>query len=206
MISLIYILGRVTESIHARLVNIWWKNYLLAYCLSKKDEIHVADTKSLQFRNKTILHIEKGSTFNIGKDVVINSGNISILPFASRIYVSGTLTIADHTGISSSSIVCCKSITIGKYVNIGAGCLIMDSNMHSINWYDRENRKSDVEKSATAPVIICDYAFIGARSIINKGVTIGEKSIIAAGSVVVENIPANCIAGGNPCKVIKYVV
>ena len=45
--------------------------------------------------------------------------------------------------------------------------------------------------------------FVGARSIILKGVTIGEHSIIAAGSVVTTDIPADCIAGGNPCKVIK---
>lgn len=38
-----------------------------------------------------------------------------------------------------------------------------------------------------------------------KGVTIGARSIIAAGSVVVKDIPADCIAGVNPCKVIKYL-
>lgn len=57
----------------------------------------------------------------------------------------------------------------------------------------------------TAPIVIEDYVFVGAKSIILKGVTIGEKSVIAAGSVVVDDIPANCIAGGNPCKVIKYL-
>jgi acetyltransferase-like isoleucine patch superfamily enzyme len=54
-------------------------------------------------------------------------------------------------------------------------------------------------------VIIEDDVFIGARSVICKGVTIGARSIIAAGSVVVKDIPADCIAGGNPCKVIKYL-
>lgn len=44
---------------------------------------------------------------------------------------------------------------------------------------------------------------IGARSIILKGVTIGHGAVIGAGSVVAKDIPANCIAAGNPCKVIK---
>lgn len=81
----------------------------------------------------------------------------------------------------------------------------MDSNFHSLDWRKRENRDIDVSDAKTAPVVIEDYVFIGARSIICKGVTIGEKSIIAAGTVVVKDIPANCIAGGNPCKVIKYL-
>lgn len=61
----------------------------------------------------------------------------------------------------------------------------------------------DTKSAKRCPVIIEDHVFIGARSIITKGVTIGEKSIIAAGSVVVSDIPSNCIAGGNPCKIIK---
>ena len=54
-------------------------------------------------------------------------------------------------------------------------------------------------------VIIENDVFIGARTIINKGVCIGARTIIAAGSVVVSDIPADVIAGGNPCKVIKKI-
>lgn len=92
---------------------------------------------------------------------------------------------------------------IGKYVNIGAGTLIIDSNYHSLDWSVRRNRSLDKKSALTAPVIIEDDVFIGARCIICKGVTIGARSIIAAGSVVVKDIPADCIAGGNPCAVIK---
>ena len=105
--------------------------------------------------------------------------------------------------MSATCINCAESVQIGSYVLIGAGCLITDSNHHSLDWEERclfgdRNIKN-------APVVICDYVFIGAKTIVLKGVTIGEKSIIQAGSVVVNNIPANCIAGGNPCKVIKYL-
>ena len=78
--------------------------------------------------------------------------------------------------------------------------------MHSTDWRVRADRYLDIpNKAAKAPVVIEDNVFIGARCIINKGVRIGEKTMIAAGSVVVKDIPANCIAGGNPCKVIKYI-
>lgn len=60
-------------------------------------------------------------------------------------------------------------------------------------------------KRASAPVIIEDNAFIGARSIILKGVTIGANSIIGAGSVVTKSIPANEIWAGNPAKFIRKI-
>ncbi len=55
----------------------------------------------------------------------------------------------------------------------------------------------------SASIIIEDDVWTGTRCIILKGVHIGARSIIAAGSVVVKDIPADCVAGGNPCKVIK---
>ena len=54
-------------------------------------------------------------------------------------------------------------------------------------------------------VIIEDNVLIGKRCIILKGVTIGARSIIGSGSVVTKSIPADCIAAGNPCKVIKQL-
>lgn len=51
--------------------------------------------------------------------------------------------------------------------------------------------------------MIGDDVFIGTNCIILKGVTIGARSIIAAGSVVTKSIPADCIAGGNPAKIIR---
>ena len=57
----------------------------------------------------------------------------------------------------------------------------------------------------TAPIKIKKGAFIGASSIILKGVTIGERSIIGAGSVVTQDIPDYCVAIGNPARVIKKI-
>ena len=60
--------------------------------------------------------------------------------------------------------------------------------------------------AASAPIVIEDNVLVGARCIILKGVTIGARSIIGSGSIVTKDIPSDCIAAGNPCKVIKSIV
>lgn len=152
------------------------------------------------------LTIGEGSEFIFGKALYLNGGGITATQRMQIIVTGGgKLCFGNYTGISSSSIFCKDEIIIGNHVNIGAECIIIDSNFHSTNWRDRADRRKDVQNAKSAPIQIGDYVFIGTRCIINKGVTIGEKSIIAAGSVVVKDIPANCIAGGNPCKVIKFI-
>ena len=108
------------------------------------------------------------------------------------------LIIGKNSGMSNTVIQCHERIEIGHHVNIGAGCIIMDSNFHSTNWQDRLDRVKDIENHRNAPVKIGDVVFIGTRSIICKGVTIGNHAMIAAGSVVVTDVPANEVWGGNP--------
>lgn len=57
----------------------------------------------------------------------------------------------------------------------------------------------------TAPVRIEDNVWVGGNVTICAGVTIGENSVIGAGSVVIHDIPANCVAAGNPCRVIREI-
>lgn len=141
----------------------------------------------------------------IGDNFICNTGNIG--PGISQleckfIAEKGKIIIGDNVGISSSIIFSNESIVIDDNVAIGAGCMIFDTNFHSLDPSIR-GTKNDSINAKTAPVRICKHAFIGARSIITKGVTIGENSIVAAGSVVVKNIPDNQIWGGNPAKFIK---
>lgn len=153
----------------------------------------------------TLLNIE--GTLLIGKNVLIYGTGIDSLTNSHiRVRNGACLSIGDNTGMRQTSIVCCSAITIGNNVRVGAGCLIMDSNFHSLDYIKRRDWTTDAKNVKKEPVTICDDVFIGARSIICKGVTIGARSIIAAGSVVVKDIPEDCIAGGNPCKVIKRIV
>jgi acetyltransferase-like isoleucine patch superfamily enzyme len=174
---------------------------------------------NLRAYSQIFLDIHSESIVEIGKCVTMTSGK-SYNPLARNLISSlcaereGTiLKIGDYTGISSSCIWAKLKIVIGNYVNIGADTIIMDSDAHSLDWKIRSSRKCnsqgeslDIITSKCAPIIIEDNVFIGTKCIILKGVTIGARSIIAAGSVVTHSIPCDSIAAGNPCKVIKKLV
>ena len=87
--------------------------------------------------------------------------------------------------------------------------IIMNSDSHPLDWSFRKRECIDYENAKKTithkTIIIEDDVFIGAKCIINKGVRIGARSIVAVGSVVVSDIPSDVIAGGNPCKVIKGI-
>jgi acetyltransferase-like isoleucine patch superfamily enzyme len=112
------------------------------------------------------------------------------------------LTIGDNVGISNTTIVCSKEITIEDNVLIGGGCKIWDTDFHSLD-YKIRGTKDDAMNANKKSVLIKNGAFIGAGTSILKGVTIGEKSIIAAGSVVAKSVPDGEIWGGNPARFIK---
>ena len=90
-------------------------------------------------------------------------------------------------------------ITIGNLVLIGPGSSLICTN-HAII---KEERRAGLFNNK--PITIEDYVWLGANVTVCPGVTIGEGSIIGAGSVVTKNIPANVIAAGNPCKVIRPI-
>lgn len=145
-------------------------------------------------------------TFHVGRNVTIAGEGIdNVMRSQIVILKDAVLEIGDNTGMSQVSITCKQKIHIGSNVKIGAGTLIFDTNFHSIDWKIRADHDKDLSSAQNAPIHIGDHVFIGTRSIICKGVTIGDRSIIAAGSIVVKDIPADCIAGGNPCRVIKYI-
>ena len=89
-------------------------------------------------------------------------------------------------------------IVIGDYVAFSAGAKILSSSL-------RVENGQILHKHVHKPVKLGDHVWIGAGAMVCPGVTIGENTIIAAGAVVTKDIPANCVAGGIPAKVIKYL-
>lgn len=118
------------------------------------------------------------------------------------VHPKAEIRIGKNVGISQSALVSHCSIVIGDNVDIVGGTLIFTSDFHSLDYKIRMS-KDDQKCKVNSPVIIEDNVFIGARSIILKGVTIGRNSIVGAGSVVTKSIPSNQIWGGNPAKFIR---
>ncbi len=91
-----------------------------------------------------------------------------------------------------------QDICIGNNVMLAANCYISDSDWHGIYNRTRPFR-------CTQPVVLEDNVWLGERVIVCKGVTIGENSVVGAGAVVTRSLPPNCVAAGNPAKVIKTI-
>lgn len=138
------------------------------------------------------------------------------LHFADEARIHGKVTLAFgvrhserptiRVGYKSSlghevSIVASKGVTIGRYCHIAGGTMIVDSGGHPV---DPAMRLADLPPmpSEVRPVVIEDNVWIGTRSIILPGVTIGEGSVISAGSVVRRSVPPYSLVMGNPAKVM----
>ena len=160
--------------------------------------------KNIQIPGK-VHWLIRGSKVRVGDNLYFSSGD-AVNPIGSNlqgaIYVESgaSLTIGNDVGMSSTRMWIHESVTIGDNVKIGACVLITDTDAHPLDYLAR---RTSNDRTKSAPIIIEDDVWVGAHSIILKGVTIGARSIIGAGSVVTKNIPADCVAAGNPCKVIK---
>lgn len=124
----------------------------------------------------------------------------------------GKIIIGKKTQIGfNCSIGASNSITIGNKVILADNITIMDNNNHPVNPIDRNilydtDWNSSFRRwkySDSKPIVIGDNVWIGSGVRINKGVTIGDGAVIAACTVVVKDVPANCICAGNPGKIVK---
>lgn len=165
--------------------------------------------KSFHTNGIPYIMVARRGKFSIGKNFAMNN-SIKGNPigcyerctfFEDR---EAVLTIGDNVGMSQAALICHKSITIGNNVKIGGGVCIYDTDFHSLDPVIRRSSE-DLKNRAEKPVVIGNDVFIGAKSIILKGVTIGENSVIGAGSVVAKTVPANQIWAGNPAKFIRSI-
>ena len=147
------------------------------------------------------IHCVQGKGDIILGDYVEVDGKCSF-GFAARFSPNPSIRIGDYTIIrGGTSFVVCKSITIGKHCKIAGGVSMFESNGHPSDPEDRmaglPPRPQDVR-----PITIGDNVWIGARSIITPGVTIGEGSIVSAASVVLSDVPPYTVVAGYPARKI----
>lgn len=160
-----------------------------------------AHSKIQRWHNKSQLIIEDGC-------VLVNKpeNNLAGILHECRFVLqneNALIHIGEHCGLSGVTIMCAKRVVLGRNVALGANVTIYDNDMHAINpflrQYDNDNNIVAQE------VIIDDYVWVGANSIILKGVHIGRGAVIGAGSVVTKDVPPLTIYAGNPARYIKDV-
>ena len=93
----------------------------------------------------------------------------------------------------------CGKITIGDHVMMGPKVSIYTAN-HAI-----DSAVRSLNHDHGIPVTIGNHVWLGGNTVVCPGVTIGDHAVIGAGSVVTKDIPANVVAAGNPCRVIRPI-
>jgi acetyltransferase-like isoleucine patch superfamily enzyme len=129
--------------------------------------------------------------------------------------VNGRCTVGDFTLLNGALVMAEEKIEIGSHCLISWNVGIADSDFHPL---DPAQRLIDAQavapffkdrpprpKLKTVPVKISDNVWIGMNATILKGVTIGENSVVAAGSVVTKSVPPNTVVAGNPAVFVKQL-
>lgn len=143
----------------------------------------------------------------------IRIGNGTTIEGAVNIFKQGSFEIGTDSYIGEySKIFCFGKVTIGNNVLISHSCTIMDSDTHSTDYIERHrdvvasqagSPRDEFNRLKVKNVTIGNDVWIGCNSIILKGITIGDRSIIAAGSVVNKDVPSDVIFANGEFKEIK---
>lgn len=190
------LLNKIIRRVNTRF-HLWGYAIDTFFCRMSAKVTGVKIGKNVQFWGKSSFSRHPGSTIQIGNNCLFNSSS-----YSNRIGLNhncqitthtpeASLQIGDNVGISATTINCWNSITIRDNVRIGANCKIMDGDFHL----------DDARISAPRPIVIEEHVWLGAGVTLLKGVHIGCNSIIGINSTVTNDIPANCIAAGNPCTI-----
>lgn len=158
-----------------------------------------------KFNGATLFYRYPGSSIEIGRNNLFVSNSWYNLIGVNRRCIFSThspqavISIGRNCGFSGTVIGATQRIIIGDNVLCGANTTITDFDWHPLDPTQRLNGKAVDSR----PVIVGNNVWLGLNVVLLKGVRIGDNSVIAAGSVVTQDIPANVIAGGSPCKILK---
>ncbi len=166
--------------------------FFKAHCTSYGKRVHTG----------VFFHWFSGRGRLIVGDHVTVDGMCSI-SFAARYSPNPTLIIGDHTGIGhKTTITVGDRIQIGRHCRIGTHVFIFDAPGHPLDPELRRQGKPSMPEEVK-PVVIEDNVWIGSGAVVLPGVTIGEGSVVAAGSVVMTSVPRNALVAGNPARMVQ---
>jgi acetyltransferase-like isoleucine patch superfamily enzyme len=150
----------------------------------------------LSVRLRGRIRIAGGGHVVFGDGVTL-IGNVVPVEFVA--HPGARIVVGDNTFVNyGSSISAHELVTIGHNCLLGHYTFITDNNEHDIKQHN--------SLPPSKPVVIEDHVWIGARVLILPGVHIGHHAVIGAGSVVTNNIPPNCVAVGNPARIVRSIV
>lgn len=164
--------------------------------------------------NVRISKLAQISNDALNRNAIKLGSGVSIDGILQVFYGEGHITIGDMSYVGPNSRIWSSvDIRIGSHCLISHNCNIIDSNSHPI---DAQLRRLDYEniynggkglsdKVSCKPIELGDDVWIGANSCIMKGVTLGDRTIVAAGSVVTKSFPSDVIVAGNPAKIVKVL-
>jgi acetyltransferase-like isoleucine patch superfamily enzyme len=150
----------------------------------------------------------------IGNNVVLNSdfknSNTSLTTKVKFVVgIHGLIKIGNNCDLNGTCMVAYDEIEIGDFCQFASSSLITDTDFHSVKPDVRLNQMQGLpfsfDEVKKKKIKIGNNVWVGWNTVILKGVTIGDNSVIAAGSVVVKDVPANVMVAGNPAVVIKKI-
>lgn len=163
--------------------------------------------RRVRFWGPTLISVERRGSIQIGDNVTFVSHawwNRTGLSGPTTLTCSkmGSIRIGSDSGFSSIVIFSQNSVKIGRHAVFGGNVRIFDTNFHVLDPYERRSNDG-LSRAKSAPVEIGDDVFVGTNAIILKGTRIGDRSIVAAGSVVFGlDVPPDSLVRGNPAVVV----
>jgi acetyltransferase-like isoleucine patch superfamily enzyme len=191
---------KATSAARGRALHLLWKARLRGSGVSVGRGVAVL--------GRPIVSMERETEIVIGdRTVLVSTSHSTALgvahPIVLRTLASGaSIVIGADCGLSGTTICSTSRIGIGDRVLVGADVVITDTDFHAVDLVPRRYAPIPLGETRDA-VVIEDDVFVGARSVILKGVRVGKGSVVGAGSIVTTDIPAGVVAAGNPCRVIR---
>ncbi|MFH2008140.1 MAG: acyltransferase [bacterium] len=172
---------------------------------------------------RTLCVCDPSAVFHDTAKIVLNGRAPESIRVGRHTHIRGDLVLFGHGGRidlgdwcyvgENSRLWSAARITVGNRVLIAHNVTIMDSLTHPLSAVERHRHFRDIVTTGhpknlhlgEKPVTLEDDAWIGCHCVVLRGVTVGARGVVAAGSVVTQDVPPGVIVAGNPAKVIREI-